>query len=389
MLSSLIFLIILILFPAGSIHGQSLPRQDEVLQEQLKVMDLQAIEQEMQHLSPDLEKFLQPRSLTQLIMDIAGGKLPLEPGKFLKSLLETFFWEVAASSHLLGRIMVLAVFSSLLQLLVGSFGRAEVGKLARSVTYLLLILLILGALQSVMLMARDTISSMTDFMTALIPVLISVLVGMGAVTSAALFQPLVFLGITLAGTLVQTVILPLLFFAAILGLVNGTGKEFRIERLINFIREISLSILGLTLVLFVGLMALQGAAGAVGDGLTLRTAKYLTGTFIPVIGGMFSDAVELVAGCSLLIKNALGLIGLLMVLIMTLYPVVKMLALVFIFKLAAALIQPLGDEELADTMNEAGKTVLHFFLVVLSVTLMFFICLTVIVGIANMVVMLR
>lgn len=352
-------------------------------------MDLQAIEQEMQHLSPDLEKFLQPRSLTQLIMDIAGGKLPLEPGKFLKSLLETFFWEVAASSHLLGRIMVLAVFSSLLQLLVGSFGRAEVGKLARSVTYLLLILLILGALQSVMLMARDTISSMTDFMTALIPVLISVLVGMGAVTSAALFQPLVFLGITLAGTLVQTVILPLLFFAAILGLVNGTGKEFRIERLINFIREISLSILGLTLVLFVGLMALQGAAGAVGDGLTLRTAKYLTGTFIPVIGGMFSDAVELVAGCSLLIKNALGLIGLLMVLIMTLYPVVKMLALVFIFKLAAALIQPLGDEELADTMNEAGKTVLHFFLVVLSVTLMFFICLTVIVGIANMVVMLR
>ena len=67
--------------------------------------------------------------------------------------------------------------------------------------------------------------------------------------------------------------------------------------------------MGLFLTVFLGVISVQGASAAVTDGITIRTAKFITGNFIPVIGRMFTDATDTVVGASVLLKNSVGIAG--------------------------------------------------------------------------------
>lgn len=377
------------LFLSGSLIIAAPLEQGEILTEQMESLDLKALEEQMEKLTREAGQVFPARSLGEVVQGILQGEIPFQGRVLLESLLETFFHEVLANMRFLGQMLVLAVICAILQIMQAAFGREGVAQLTRLVIYMVLVIMIIGSLRMTMSLSREAIGSMTTFMNALIPPLLTMLMGVGAVTSAAIFRPLVFMTVTLMGNLVENLIIPLIFFAGILTMVNGLQGELKVNRLVGLIKELSVGFLGLILVIFIGSMAIQGTAAAVGDGLTLRTAKYLTGAFVPVVGSMFADAVELIAGCSLVIKNAIGLVGLGGIIIVSAYPVIKILSLVFIYKLVSALIQPLGDEVLADTLNSVGNIVIMLFLALTSVSIMFFICLTVIVGMANMAVMLR
>ena len=120
----------------------------------------------------------------------------------------------------------------------------------------------------------------------------------------------------------------------------------------------------------------------------LRTAKY-SADLIPVVGKFFKDAVELVVSSGLLLKSSLGIVSLLAIIIITLSPIVKIIAMMFTFKISAALVEPLGENELADTLQEMAKGLLLIFVAVSSVALMFFMAITIIVGTGSLPIMLR
>ena len=86
------------------------------------------------------------------------------------------------------------------------------------------------------------------------------------------------------------------------------------------LRQGVISLLGLSFIVFSGFMAVRVPSRSVTDGISLRTAKYLTKTLVPIAGGMFADTLEVVVGGSLLIKNAVGVFGLVMILFMVAAP---------------------------------------------------------------------
>ena len=167
------------------------------------------------------------------------------------------------------------------------------------------------------------------------------------------------------------------------------NQHFSLDRLAAFFKETSMTLLGLLMVIFVAGLLLQGGAAAIADSLTLRTAKYLTGTFIPVIGKIFSDALDLIISCSLIIKNALNFFGMLIIIIIIAFPIIKILALVFVYKVSSALVQPVADGRIVEILNDTGNSLIMIFLIVAAVSLMFFIILAVIVGTGNLSVMMR
>ncbi len=141
--------------------------------------------------------------------------------------------------------------------------------------------------------------------------------------------------------------------------------------------------------IFTGLLSIHGVASSVGDAVTIRTAKFMTGAFLPVVGGMLTDAVETVATATLILKNTVHLSGLLLLFYIVVFPLFKILALVFIYKLAAALIQPLGETTLCDCLNTMGNCLALVFAAVAIVSVMFFLAITIIAGASNTSFMLR
>lgn len=323
------------------------------------------------------------------VKGIASQGLSLNWQSLWHTFINKLFQEFAANSHLLGKLLFLAVLCAMLQNLQNSFNESGISLLAYSLCYIFLAVIALTAFYNALTLARQTVDYMVGFMEALLPLLITLLTGVGAVTSAALFTPLMLFVVGAVSLVVKDVVLPLLMLTAGLEFVNYLSDRYRLNNLTSLIKQIGMVVLGFTMVIFIGIITVQGVAGSVADGLTLRTAKFATATFVPVVGKMFADTVELVMGASLLLKNAIGIFGMLVVLLICVFPLIKLFSLVVIIKIAGAIVQPMGDEKMAKCLDAMGNNLLLVFACVLTVALMFFLVITMVIGAGSVAMMLR
>ena len=381
----------LLVFPVAAQEepGERGPFSEIVPGEGVSSLDgWEQVESYWRELETEVKEFLPAWDIRDTWQKDGSGIIP-SAGEILKGLCRFLFREVTLNFVLLGQLIVLAVAAAVLKSLQGAFGSEEVARLTEAVVFFILLGLALKSFAIALEIGRNTVDSMVNFMLALLPVLITLMASMGHLTSAALFHPFIIFSVNLMASIVRNVLFPLIFFATMLYLVNHFSPHLKINRLADLFKEISAWGLGLMLTLFVGLSAIQGVAGSTGDALALRTAKYMTGTFIPVVGRMLADAVETVLGYSLLLKNSATIISLVMLFLIIAFPLLKLLSLVIIYKISGALVQPLGETILGDSLHTMGNCLVMVFAAVATVALAFFIGITIIVGAGNATIMLR
>lgn len=356
---------------------------------QVPSADVVFVQDYIDRLDSELKASVPQLNFKEMVAKLARGELDWKPADLFKHLVRQLFKEVVANFDLLGKLVILAVICSVLQNLISSFEKSTVGQLTYSVTYLVLITIAIGSFSLAINAGREVVDTMVTFMQALLPVLLTLLVAVGGVASAAIFSPVILTTLGVFGTLIKNIVLPLLFFVAILGVLSNLTERFKVSNLADLLKGVAMGLMGLFSTIFLGVLAIQGVAGAVGDSVTFRTAKFGVDAFVPVVGGMLSDALEAVISSSLLIKNALGIAGVAVIGTVMLVPLLKIITLAFIYKLAGALIQPIGDGQMVSCLNSLGNNLLLIFAAVATVGLLFFFAITIVVGIGNITVMLR
>jgi stage III sporulation protein AE len=317
-----------------------------------------------------------------------SGK-PWNVGQAFMGLAKFFLHEVLYSGKLLVTIVLLTVFTMLLETMQSAFERNAVSKVAYGIAYMVLIILAVNSFRTATSYAGDAIQSMVQFMLAMVPLLLTLLAGTGGVASVAVLHPLIVFMIHTVGTFIHLVVFPLLFFSAVLHLVSAISDRYKATQLANLLRNVGIGVLGVLLTVFLGVLSVQGATGAITDGVALRTAKFVSGNFVPIVGKMFSDAADTVMSASLLVKNAVGLTGVIVLLFLCAFPAIKILALALIYNLAGAVMQPLGDTPIVYCLQTIGKTLIYVFAALASVGLMFFLAVTIILTAGNAALMIR
>ncbi|ANS74938.1 stage III sporulation protein AE [Paenibacillus yonginensis] len=307
----------------------------------------------------------------------------------LSGLLRFMWHEVLYNAKILVTIVVLTVFSMLLETLQSAFEKGSVGKIAFYICYMVLIILAINSFHVAISYAAKAIEGMIDFMMAMVPLLFTLLASMGNVVTVSVTHPLVVFMVHSVGTLVHVVVFPLLFFSAILHIVSSMHERYKLSRLADLLRTVAMGLLGVMLTIFLGVISVKGIAGSVADGVTLRTAKYLTGNFVPVVGKVFSDATDTVISASILVKNAVGIVGVVIILFLCAFPAIKILTLALIYNFTAAVMQPLGDTPIVACLETIGKSMLYVFAVLAAVGLMFFLAITIMLTAGNITVMMR
>lgn len=369
-------------------HGQINDAQNQSRVNQPE-LDMKEIEGYINRLDSEIKKSVPELNFRDLLIKLARGEIELTPVGILQNVLTCFFREVVASFALLGKLIILAVICAVLHNLTVAFDRGTTGQLGYIVVYLVIIGLALGSFALAVNAGREVVDKMVSFMQALLPLLLTLLVALGGVASAAIFHPVILGTLTVLGTLTKNIVLPLIFFAAVLSIVGNLSPQFRVSHLAGLLKTVALGILGVFGTIFLGVLAIRGVAGGVGDGIALRTAKFAVDAFIPIVGGMFSDALEAIISSSLLIKNAAGIAGMIAVLLIMGLPLLKIITLALIYKFAGALVQPVGEGQVVDCLNDLGSSLMMVFAVVSVVGLLFFFVIAILVGVSNLTVMLR
>lgn len=383
----LVFLAFTLWFPAAAWAEET--TQDTLIQQQLNSLDMSRIQSFLDEVDREAGEYLPELSLGTMIQALREGELHFNLGEILSGFARYLFRELLADSRLLGQLLILAVVAAVLQNLQAAFERNAVSQVAYAVVFLSLLTLAMTSFTVAVNTGRETIEGMTNFIYALLPLVLTLMAAVGGVVSASLLHPMVLGAIGVLATVVKDVVFPLIYLAAILGIVTRITDRVPVSRLAGLAKDIATAAAGITLTLFLGVLVIQGLAGTVADTLTLRTAKYMTGAFIPVVGKVLIDAVEVVAGTSLLLKDAVGLLGALAIVGLSIFPALKILSLVVIYKLAGALVQPFGDSRIADSLDFMGNSLVLVFAAVVAMGLMFFMMLAIMVGLSNVTVMLR
>lgn len=350
-------------------------------------IDLSKVKDMLNQLDQDIREAMPDFSLSRIFEDLKSGKVNLKPENIGTNIFKAIVKEFVTNAPLVAKLLVLAVICAVINQLQAAF-TGNVGKVAKMLVYLVLLALAITSFRIAVDTGTKAIDNMVSFMQAILPVMYALLLAMGNLTSEALFKPVVMGSLVFLSTLVKNVVLPLFFFSIILKLFNNISEQFKLSKFASLLEFGGKLSIGIVLTVFIGIMTIQGVTGGVADGITLRTAKY-SADLIPVVGKFFKDAVELVASSGILLKNALGLISLLAIAMITFVPVIKIIAMMFTFKVSAALIEPLGEKELADSLQDMAKGLLYIFAAVASVGIMFFIAVAIIVGTGNFSVMLR
>lgn len=375
--------LLLALSAASAQPGGEPPPIDQVVEAQLSALDTGELEQFLHSLDAEIQPYLPE------FRPSPGQVGRLDPANLGRQLLTRLARELALNAHLLGELVLLGVICVLLAQLGNSFAPQGLSRLAFHICYLIMITLAANSFLATVRLGRGAIRDLVGFMYALLPVVCTLLASIGAAATSALFHPLVLAGVAAVGRLVQTVVFPLAMLAAAVTIVSHLSEGFSLSKLATLLRDLAVGLTGATLAGFVGVLTVRGVTAAAADGVTLRTAKYVSGTFVPVVGKGLADAMESVAGCSLVLKNAVGAFGSWTLLVLTAFPLIKILAVVAIYRLAAALIQPLGETRLVEALHAIGNSFLLIFGVTALVGLAFFLGLTILVTLGNLAYALR
>lgn len=354
-----------------------------------EALDVSVVEQYLQELDQELDIMGESYSLSKLWQQIKNGEYAWDMGAFLYALAGLVFKEVFASGALLGQLLVLAVICLVLTNLKESLGKGEISMLSRSVVYLLLVTIVISSFSISLGYAKSCINNMNDFLSALLPLLMTLLAAMGGITSVSVLHPAMLYVLSFTLKLMGSVVFPLIYFNAILKLIGQISPKFNLDKMAGLFKDIAMGVMSVTLTLFTAFLGLMGIAGVSLDGLAAKAVKTATGVFVPIVGRGIADALDSVASTTLLMKNSIGVIGCLVLLAICALPAIKILAQFLIFRLASAIIQPLGEEQLSNALYGISGSILLLFAAVAVCSLMFFFVLAIIVGVGNISVMMR
>ena len=306
---------------------------------------------------------------------IKDGKGNISATKILKAVVSLLFKEVSSVLKLVISIVVIAILCSLLKNLQDAFESKGVSQIAFYACYAVIIMILSKSFLISLSVAKNVINDIANFMAAILPVLVTMIGLAGGFVEAATIDPIIMASVVIIPRIYVSIIIPMIMIQFVLEFANNLSEEHKIGNLCKLIKQWTVWLQGIVITIFIAMLTIRGITATTIDAVTLKTTKFAIDNFVPIVGKTFSDAITSVAGYSLIIKNAISGIGLMVVILIILYPVLKLVLMSFVYKLSAALIEPISDKRITSSISSAGESMILLLSCVLSVSLMFFVLL--------------
>lgn len=297
--------------------------------------------------------------------------------------------EVKNAVTTVGIILVIIVIHSILKSISDGLENQGISKVIFYVEYILIVTLIMANFADIIKMAVGAISSLVDITNLLIPILITLMLTTGSIVSAGVVQPILLFAVSFIGNIINSLVVPILMISTVLSIISNISDKVQIGKLSKFFKSSVVWTLGVLLTLFVGILSLEGSLSSSVDGITAKTVKAATSTVIPVVGKVLGDSVDTVLGCAGILKNACGVLGVVIIIAICAMPIIKLTILTAVYKLAGAAVEPIADEKIVKLLEQMGDTFKILLAILFSVSTLLIIGITIVIKISNSSMMYR
>lgn len=283
----------------------------------------------------------------------------------------------------IGIILIIIIVHSILVAISENLGNKNVSQIAYFVEYIVIITLVLNNFSDIINMVKNSIIDLVGFSNSLIPLMITLMLTTGSIVSAGFIKPVLLILINFIGNFITNFILPLVIIGTTLAIVSKISNKVRIDKLAKFMKSAGVWILGIIMTLFVTVLSLEGSITETVDGVTAKTTKAAVSTVIPVVGKILGDATDAVIGCAGILKNAVGFLGIFIIIGICIAPIIKLALLSFTYYIASCICQPIADEKVIGLLDSIGDTFKILLAIIFCVSVMLIIGLTIVMKVSN------
>lgn len=281
-------------------------------------------------------------------------------------------------------ILIICLLKNILSGLTGDFLNKSTTEVVNIVCYCATVIVLMSGVAAVIETVTNTVNALVSLSNALFPVLLTLLSALGASASAAGYSPLMAVLCGFIMKLITAVVLPAFVACIVFGIVGNVSKNVKLDKLAKLVKSAAGWLVGITFGIFATFLTMQGISGGVIDRFGFNIAKFAVSSYVPILGGYLSDGFDLMSASLVLVKNAVGYTGAVLLCATVAFPLVKVVMFSLAAKLTGAIAEPIGDDRVSKLLYGVSKNLNLLITALAGVAFLFFLTLMLLISSCNM-----
>ena len=351
----IIFLILLLVIVNNISYAKT--SDNETIEDQQEEFKIEDFIDESKEYSGD---FFDGIDIGNLLNDAISGKV--DNSTLINRIWNLIGSEVGTTIKSIVSILVIIIIHSILKSVSESLENESIGKLIYYVQYILIVTIIMSNFSDIVKLVQDTANNLVGFMNCLVPLLMALMMYTGSIT--------------------------VLVFTSLV-IISKISDQVQVDKLANFLKSGIVWFLGIVLTIFVGVVSLEGTMSASVDGITAKATKAVVSSAVPVVGKILGDAVDTVLGSGVILKNAVGVVGVIIIIGICIMPIIKLAILTVCYKLLGAVTEVIADKKITSLIDQIGDVFKIFLGILSAISVMLIIGTALVLKMSNSAMMYR
>ena len=357
----------------------------EEVEKQLANLDFKNLETELSSLSDQAKKLFESNSFQDKLNYVLSGEYADSSKNFFEAVVSIFWGNFKEFLPLISIIVSVSILGGMVFSLQPMSQKNSLSNVVHFITYGVILVILGATITKLVSIAKTTLDSVNGIFSNIFPILLTLLSAVGGSVSVGIYQPAIgFLGSVFVN-LSTFVLLPMFIFSIVFSIVGNLSNNVKLDKFVDFLQGSFKWCIGLLFTVFLSFVSIQGIMAGSIDGLSIRTAKYAIKSYVPIVGGYVSDGLSIILASSSLIKNAVGGVGLFLLLSIVISPIISIILFVISLKFMAGIIEPIGDKKIANFVSSLSKSMGLLIGLIVSVCFMYFVLTGLIMCSANLI----
>ncbi len=293
-------------------------------------------------------------SMELVLEKILAGDLLEVIGDFFMSGAEVFFQQLSGFRNIFIWLLLLGIAASVMTHFVEVFHKHQIADLSYYFMYLLFVAVLFRCFTEVAEVVAGVMENIILFIQLMVPtylIAVGVTTGMTTVSAYSQLLVLVIYGVQ---QVLGKVVVNMVSVYVVLSMLNGIWIEERLSLLADFVKKIITFVLKAALGVVTGISVFQTLITPVIDSAKSSLLQKAVSS-IPGIGNLSEGVVELVIGSAVVIKNSIGVVILLLLVLICVAPMLEIFCMGWILRLVAAVLGMVSDKRLVECTNRVGE----------------------------------
>jgi len=251
------------------------------------------------------------------------------------------------------------------------------------VCFAIVVIIILVGFKDILFGLDNVLNKITNQMQIIFPLLITMLTTIGSMASISIYNPLVSILTGAVSLIFKNFLYPIFILIFVLTIIGNLTETIKLDKFIYFLNSCFKWTAGFVFTIFMGFLSIQGISAGKFDSVSIKTTKFAMKSYIPIIGSYIAEGMDFLILGSVLVKNTIGVIGVMLIFVTIISPVINILIFKFGLQLTSAILDLVGASRLGNFIGGCAKILILPIVILIGISFMYIITIALIMCTAN------